>query len=141
MKGLEKEVIDHEVLAHAVKWFKDENIRLPLLSELAKPWAFYDQLSDKLDDVDPDEAHPLNLFRVHWYNDEDRKQQCEVPAHIVLPPELTGVEAKIVVALGDRFPMIGAHKVLPAYGCLVPRLVTGQFDPARNRAVWPSTGN
>ena len=37
--------------------------------------------------------------------------------------------------------MIGAHKVLAAYGCLAPRLVTGQFDPTRNRAVWPSTGN
>ena len=23
----------------------------------------------------------------------------------------------------------------------MPRLVTGQFDPARDRAVWPSTGN
>ena len=37
--------------------------------------------------------------------------------------------------------MIGAHKVLAAYGCLVPRLVTGTFDPARHKAVWPSTGN
>ena len=37
--------------------------------------------------------------------------------------------------------MIGAHKVLPAYACLVPRLVTGQFDPSHDRAVWPSTGN
>ena len=59
----------------------------------------------------------------------------------MLPRELTGVDARIVVALGDRFPMIGAHKVLAAYGCLAPRLVTGQFDPTRQRAVWPSTGN
>ena len=60
---------------------------------------------------------------------------------MVLPPELTGVQAKIVVALGDRFPMISAHKVLAAYGCLAPRVITGQFDPTRHRAVWPSTGN
>ncbi len=46
-----------------------------------------------------------------------------------------------MVALGDRFPMIGAHKVLAAYGCLAPRIVTGSFDPGRHRAVWPSTGN
>ena len=59
----------------------------------------------------------------------------------MLPPELTGVDAKIVVALGNRFPLIGAHKVLAAYGCLAPRLVTGRFDPSRQRAVWPSTGN
>ena len=65
----------------------------------------------------------------------------EVPEHLVLAPELTGVDATIVVALGDRFPMIGAHKVLAAYGCLAPRVVTGGFDPTSQRAVWPSTGN
>src|SRR5206468_895550 len=91
--------------------------------------------------VDPDAAHPLNLFRVHWYNGPDRRQQVAVPEHVVLPRELTGVDARIVVALGDRFPMIGAHKVLAAYGCLAPRIVTGGFNPARHRAVWPSTGN
>ncbi len=65
----------------------------------------------------------------------------DVPDHLVLPRDLTGVDARIVVALGDRFPLIRAHKVLAAYGCLAPRLVTGQFDPTRDRAVWPSTGN
>jgi cysteine synthase len=60
---------------------------------------------------------------------------------VVLPSELTGVPARIVVVLGDLFPMIRAHKVLAAYACLVPRLITGRFDPARDRAVWPSTGN
>jgi len=59
----------------------------------------------------------------------------------VLPAELTGVDTKIVVAFGDLFPMIRAHKVLAAYACLVPRVITGTFDPARDRAVWPSTGN
>ncbi len=65
----------------------------------------------------------------------------DVPAHLVLPPELTGTPARIVVALADRFPMIGAHKVLASYACLAPRIVTGQFDPTRHRAIWPSTGN
>ena len=64
-----------------------------------------------------------------------------MPGHLVLPESLTGVPAPVVVALGDRFPMIHAHKVLAAYACLVPRLVTGAFDPATHRAVWPSTGN
>ena len=82
-----------------------------------------------------------NLWRVHWFNGADRKTRTDVPAHVVLPPELTGVKAPIVVLLGCRFPMIGAHKVLAAYACLVPRLVTGQFDPSHDRAVWPSTGN
>ena len=47
----------------------------------------------------------------------------------------------IIVVFGDRFPMITAHKVLAAYACLAPRVVTGQFDPTRHRAIWPSTGN
>ena len=55
--------------------------------------------------------------------------------------ELTGVESPIIVVFGDRFPMITAHKVLAAYSCLAPRVVTGQFDPTRHRAIWPSTGN
>ena len=59
----------------------------------------------------------------------------------MLPPSLTGVEAPIVVALGDWFPMIEAHKVLATYGCLAPRIVTGEFDPTATGAVWPSTGN
>jgi cysteine synthase A len=78
---------------------------------------------------------------VHWYNGADRRQLVTVPEHVVLPRELTGVDARIAVALGDRFPMIGAHKVLAAYGCLAPRIIAGGFDPARHRAVWPSTGN
>jgi cysteine synthase len=64
-----------------------------------------------------------------------------VPEHVVLPPSLTGVDAKIVVLLGNRFPMIRAHKVLAAYACLAPRIASGEFDLTRHRAVWPSTGN
>ena len=64
-----------------------------------------------------------------------------MPDHVVLPSSLTGIESPIVVVLGDRFPMITAHKVLAAYACLAPRVVTGQFDPTRHRAIWPSTGN
>jgi cysteine synthase len=51
------------------------------------------------------------------------------------------VPARIVVVLGALFPMIRAHKVLAAYACLAPRLVSGRFDPVKQRAVWPSTGN
>ena len=61
-----------------------------------------------------------------------------MPDHVVLPPALTGVESPIIVVFGDRFPMITAHKVLAAYACLAPRVVTGQFDPTRHRAIWPS---
>ncbi len=100
-----------------------------------------DNIRARLAGVGPDDPNPLNLFRVNWFNDSARTGTVDVPEHVVLPRELTGVETPIVVALGDRFPMIGAHKVLAAYGCLAPRVVAGEFDPTADRAVWPSTGN
>jgi cysteine synthase len=121
--------------------FREAGIALPTFAQLGDPGKIPQRVRDELQRVDPDAPHPLNLFRVHWHNASDRRSTVEVPEHIVLPPELTGVDARIVVALGDRFPMIGAHKVLAAYACLVPRIVTGGFDPTSQRAVWPSTGN
>ena len=121
--------------------FREAGIALPTFEQLTEPAKIPQRIRDELASVDPDAAHPLNLFRVHWYNAADRRSTVEVPEHVVLPSELTGVEARIVVALGDRFPMIAAHKVLAAYACLVPRVVAGEFDPTTHRAVWPSTGN
>jgi cysteine synthase A len=120
---------------------KSLGVTLPTLSELADPDRIPAPRRAALAGVDPDEPHAANLWRVHWNNDAARTGTVGVPGHLVLPEALTGVKAKIVVALGGRFPMIGAHKVLAAYGCLVPRLVTGRFDPTRHKAIWPSTGN
>ena len=121
--------------------FREEGIALPTFEQLRDPGKVPQRIRDELERIDPDAPHPLNLFRVHWYNAADRRSTVDVPEHVVLPRELTGVDARIVVALGDRFPMIGAHKVLAAYACLVPRIVTGGFDPTSQRAIWPSTGN
>ena len=60
-------------------------------------------------------------------NGPDRKTRLTTPMHVVLPPELTGVKAPIVVMIGGNFPMIGAHKVLAAYACLAPRVVNALF--------------
>jgi cysteine synthase len=57
-----------------------------------------------------------------------------------IPKALSGVDARIIALVGKWFPT-GAHKVGATFGCLVPRLVTGQFDPTSQKAVWPSTGN
>jgi cysteine synthase len=129
------------VLERTVGRFREAGVALPTFGELADPTTIPEHIARALETVDPDAAHPLNLFRVHWYNGPDRRTRVAVPEHVLLPSALTGVEARIVVALGDRFPMIGAHKVLAAYGCLVPEVVTGAFDPTTHRAVWPSTGN
>jgi cysteine synthase len=139
--GLERHVVDHEVYGRTVDWFRDAGIVLPTFAELAAPGSIPAGIRDSLAGVKPDEADPRNLFRVHWYNDRARTGQDSLPVHVVLPRELTGVDARIVVAIGELFPMIRAHKVLAAYGCLAPRVITGQFDPARDRAIWPSTGN
>ncbi len=128
-------------LDRVVERLREQEIALPLFAELADPATIPARVRTALERVGPDEPHPLNLFRVHWQNDAARTGFVDVPEHVVLPRELTGVDARIVVALGDRFPMIGAHKVLAAYGCLAPRLVSGEFDPTRQRAIWPSTGN
>jgi len=139
--GLAEKVLDEENLARCIKVFKDQNIVLPTLEQLQDPRKIPADIQDALKNIGPDEAHPLNLFRVHWYNGPDRKTRVDVPGYIALPPSLTGVPSTILVAVGCRFPMINAHKVLAAYGCLAPRLVTGQFDPTKHRAIWPSTGN
>ena len=128
-------------LKNAVTRFSERNIVLPRFSQLRDPATIDSDVIEALEGVDRNSADPLNLFRVHWFNTSRQAAPAKTPDHIELPPEMTGTDARIVVALGNRFPMIGAHKVLAAYSCLVARLVTGRFDPTINRAVWPSTGN
>jgi cysteine synthase len=139
--GLEREIVDKATYDRNVARFRDAKITLPRLGDLADPTARLKEKAAALANVDPDAPDAGNLFRVHWHNGTDRRSLAAVPEHIVLPPALTGIEAKIIVALGDRFPMVQCHKVLAAYGCLVPRLLSGKFDAGHHRAVWPSTGN
>jgi cysteine synthase len=139
--GLETDIVDCDVHTRTVARCRATRTVLPTFAELADPARVPAAQRAALAAIDPDAPDPANLFRVHWYNDAARRGVAAVPEHVVLPRALTGVAAPIVVALGDRFPMIAAHKVLAAYGCLAPRLVTGQFDPSRHRALWPSTGN
>lgn len=139
--GVERELVDEKAYRSSVDRFRERKIALPTFAELAEPSRIPARVKSALGAVDPDEPHPLNLFRVHWHNGQSRRATVDVPEHVVLTRELTGVDTPIAVALGDRFPMIRAHKVLAAYGCLAPRIITGQFDPARHRAIWPSTGN
>ena len=136
--GLADRIVDESAIANSVSRFRERGIRLPKFSELADPSSF--DHSSAVGDADPQGPDARNLWRVHWYNDL-AGARVTVPDHVVLPPALTGVASPIIVVFGDRFPMITAHKVLAAYSCLAPRVVTGQFDPTRHRAVWPSTGN
>ncbi len=138
--GLDAEVVDAGAVERTAQRFREQQIVLPTFAQLTRPFSAPVAMHAQLSGVDRNAASAVNLWRVHWHNTMDGAL-AQVPEHVVLPSELTGVEAPIVVAFGNRFPMIGAHKVLAAYACLAPRLVTGTFDPTRHRAVWPSTGN
>jgi cysteine synthase len=134
-------IVDQKRRRSAIEHLRHARVVLPTWRQLSEPDALLGATLPHPSNVDPDAPDPANLWRVHWFNGADRKRRVPVPEHIVLPRELTGVNARIVVLLGRYFPMIGAHKVLAAYACLVPRLVTGRFDPTIDRAIWPSTGN
>jgi len=139
--GMTLDVTDAASYERAVARFAENRILLPTFAQLADPRTIPTEAAAALAGLDRDEPDPRNLFRVHWFNRLDGSGPTEVPDHIEIPSELTGVDARIVLALGNRFPMIRAHKVLAAYSCLVPALVTGGFDPTESRAIWPSTGN
>jgi len=133
--------MNENVINKTSEYFKKKGIILPKISELSNPHTINKNNLNKLKSVDKNKIDPLNLFRVHWFNNRDHSSFSKVPENIVLPSEFTGVEAKIIVNIGRLFPLITAHKVLAAYGCLLPRILNGDFDYSKHKAVWPSTGN
>ncbi|MEZ4224681.1 MAG: pyridoxal-phosphate dependent enzyme [Polyangiaceae bacterium] len=133
--------IDEKGLSHAAARAKERNIRIPTLAQQANPTLVPESIRSSLRDIGLWDVNPTNLFRITWHNEPKEKGGLFGGVNYVeLPPELTGVPARIIALVGKWFPT-GAHKVGAAFGCLVPRLVTGQFDPTSQKAVWPSTGN
>jgi cysteine synthase len=128
-----------EIRRRAVERCRERDVLIPTLAELRDPATVDPAVVEALCAVDMQAVDPLNLFRISWHNDPESGGFGAVNA-IELPPELTGVEARLVALVGKHFPT-GAHKVGAAFGCLVPRLVGGELDPTRHKAVWPSTGN
>ncbi|MBT3314247.1 MAG: pyridoxal-phosphate dependent enzyme [Anaerolineae bacterium] len=125
----------------AVQRAREKNIILPTMAQMKNPDLIPDKIKEQLKDVGLWDINPLNLFRISWHNEPVASGgQFGGVNYLELPSELTGVDARIIVMVGKWFPT-GAHKVGAAYGCLAPRLVTGQFDPTTQKAVWPSTGN
>lgn len=134
-------VINSEVLQKAIDRYREKGIILPTFAQMQNPELVPDKIKEKLKTIGLWDLHPLNLFRLTWKNEPKAFGGLYGnPNYIELPKSLTGVDARIVVMLGKWFPT-GAHKVGAAYGCLAPRIITGQFDPSYNKAVWPSTGN
>ncbi len=133
--------VNEKVLARTVARFKERKILLPTFAQMRDPSSVPQKIRDRLKKVGLWDIDPVNLFRITWKNEPAEKGGLYNQGNwIEFPPELTGVETRIIGLLGKFFPT-GAHKVGAAYGCLVPRLVSGQFDPTQHKAVWPSTGN
>jgi len=120
---------------------RERNIIIPTFAQMKDPSLIPGKIKEELGGIGLWDLHPRNLFRITWHNEPIASGgKFGSPNFIELPPSLTGVPARIIALVGKWFPT-GSHKVGAAFGCLVPRLVTGQFDPTVQKAVWPSTGN
>jgi cysteine synthase len=133
--------INKEGLEHAVQRARERDIIIPTFAQQKDPELIPDKIKQELGGIGLWDINPRNLFRITWKNEPVPSGGGFNGVNIVeLPSTLTGVPARIIALVGKWFPT-GAHKVGAAFGCLVPRLVTGQFDPTLQKAVWPSTGN
>jgi len=133
--------VNEEVLNRTVERFRERRILLPTFAQMRDPTSVPEKIKQRLKSVGLWDVDAANLFRITWKNEPvERGGLYNQGNWIEFPPELTGVEARIIGLVGKFFPT-GAHKVGAAFGCLVPKLVSGQFDPTRHKAVWPSTGN
>jgi len=131
--------INSEVVKRTAKRCKEMGIIIPTFKQLKNPETIPEKIKSKLPKVGLWDVNPLNLFRITWKNDIKTGLFGGVN-YLEIPKEITGVKARIIGLVGKYFPT-GAHKVGAAFGCLVPRLVSGEFDPYKHKAVWPSTGN
>ena len=133
--------INEEQLKRTIERAKEKNIIIPTFEQMKNPELVPEEIKSKLKNIGLWDINSYNLFRITWKNEAVKKGgQFEGVNFIELPPELTGIKARVIGLVGKWFPT-GAHKVGATFGCLVPRLVTGQFEPTSQKAVWPSTGN
>ena len=133
------DIENEEYLTNSINRCKEQGVILPKFSELKNPDTISDKITSGFDTVDMQDVHPINLFRINWRNDISSGGIGDIN-YLEIPKEISGVDARIIGLVGKFFPT-GAHKVGATYGCLVPYLVTGRFNPEYHKAVWPSTGN
>jgi cysteine synthase len=133
--------VNEKVLERTAKLLRERRIVVPTFVQMRDPSTAPQKIKDRLKQVGLWDVDPANLFRITWKNEpKEQGGQYNNGNWIEFPPALTGVPARVVGLVGKWFPT-GAHKVGAAFGCLVPKLVSGQFDPTTQKAVWPSTGN
>ncbi|MGC9372259.1 MAG: pyridoxal-phosphate dependent enzyme [Thermovirgaceae bacterium] len=133
--------MNEQGLRRSVERAREKNIIIPTFEEMKNPEKVPEKIKGRLKDVGLWDVDSLNLFRITWKNEPVKHGGLYGGVNFMeLPPELTGVRARVIALVGKWFPT-GAHKVGATFGCLAPRLVTGQFDPTTQKAIWPSTGN
>ncbi len=133
--------MNESVLDRTARRCAERGVRIPTFAELNDPTLMPGEVHDRLRSVGLWDVDPVNLYRITWRNEPRETGGLFNDGNwIEFPPSLTGVDARIIGLVGKWFPT-GAHKVGAGFGCLVPRLVTGAFDPSAQKAVWPSTGN
>jgi cysteine synthase len=131
--------LHHDVIKKTAARCKERGITIPTFAQMRNPERIPQSVTSRLAKVGLWDLNPLNLYRITWKNNMNTGLFGNVNA-FEIPRELTGVKPRIIGLIGKYFPT-GAHKVGAAFGCLVPRLVSGEFDPEHHKAVWPSTGN
>lgn len=129
-------------LEHNIQKAKENNVIIPTFAQMQNPELIPEQILDRLSKAGLWDVDPVNLFRITWLNEAKEKGGLfrKVPNYVEIPSALSGVPCRIIAMVGKWFPT-GCHKVGASFGCLAPRLVTGQFDATYHHAVWPSTGN
>jgi len=128
-------------LERTIKRARDRNIIIPTFKQMLDPSLVPDKIKEELREIGLWDLHPRNLYRITWHNEPKPSGGLFGGLNFMeFPESLTGTPARILALEGKWMPT-GSHKVGAAFGCLVPRLVTGQFDPTHQKAVWPSTGN
>jgi len=130
-----------QVLSNTIQRCRERDIIIPTYHQMQNPEMIPDGIQDELGGIGLWDLNPRNLFRITWKNEPVASGGGFGGINFLdLPPELTGVEAKIVMLVGKYFPT-GAHKVGATFGPLVEKLIRGALDPTTQKALWPSTGN
>lgn len=135
------EVVDKKVLENTVQRCRERNIIIPTYEEMIHPEKVPEKIRKELSNIGLWDLHPRNLFRITWKNEPKEKGGgYDGVNYMEVPSELTGVKVRIFILLGKYFPT-GSHKVGATFGPLVEKLIRGAFDPTKQKALWPSTGN
>src|SRR5437773_493411 len=121
-------LVNEKVLEQTARRCRERGVVIPTFAQLRDPSTIPANVKSRLSKVAMNDVDPVNLFRITWKNEPREKGGFNEGNYLEFPQALTGVPARIIGLVGKYFPT-GAHKVGAAFGCLVPRLVSGEFDP------------